>query len=97
MAPEKSYINFADFGSAKELATYLQYLDQNETAYAEYFEWKNYFKVSFDYNRAFCGMCQALNELEFPSKIYENTFDWWKTQGQCLQKGSFPWSANVFG
>ena len=70
------------------------YMNSNVTAYAEYFEWKNYFKVSFDYNRDFCGMCQALNEPDFPSKIYENTFDWWKVQGQCLHIGSFPWSAN---
>ena len=93
-APPKSFINIQDFGSEKELADYLIYLNSNVTAYAEYFEWKNYFKVSFEYNRAFCGMCQALNEPDFPSKIYENTFDWWKVQGQCLQKGSFPWSAN---
>lgn len=45
MAPVKSYINFNEFGSVQKLADYLKYLDQNETAYAEYFEWKQYFKA----------------------------------------------------
>ena len=92
-APAKSFINVEDFNSGKELADYLTYLNSNATAYAEYFEWKNYFKVSFEYNRAFCGLCKALNEPhEFADKVNENTFDWWRTQGQCVKKGSFPWS-----
>jgi hypothetical protein len=34
------YINVDDFKSAKDLAGYLNYLNQNETAYLEYFKWK---------------------------------------------------------
>jgi len=45
---------FQDFQSEKELADYLKYLNDNTTAYAEYFEWKNYFNVSFNYNQPFC-------------------------------------------
>ena len=43
-----------DFQSETELANYLKYLNTNTTAYAEYFEWKNYFNVSFNYNQPFC-------------------------------------------
>lgn len=35
-----SYIDCHDFSNAQELADYLSYLDQNHTAYLEYFEWK---------------------------------------------------------
>ncbi len=72
------------------------YLDSNVTAYSEYFEWKNYFKVSFDYNRVFCRMCEALNDPDpdpdSPRKVKRNISRWWRTQGRCRQKGSFPWS-----
>ena len=43
-----------DFQSENELANHLKYLNNNTTAYAEYFEWKNYFNVSFSYNQPFC-------------------------------------------
>lgn len=35
-----SYINANRFGSARELAAYLHYLNENQTAYEEYFKWK---------------------------------------------------------
>ncbi|KAL5969431.1 Glycoprotein 3-alpha-L-fucosyltransferase A [Taenia solium] len=40
--PPHSYINLDDFKSITELAEYLLYLDRNDTAYAEYFAWKEY-------------------------------------------------------
>jgi len=39
-APDHSYINANDFGSAKELAEYLEFLDKNDDAYEEYLAWK---------------------------------------------------------
>ena len=35
-----SYINTFNYNSPKSLANYLNYLDQNDTAYLEYFNWK---------------------------------------------------------
>ncbi len=35
--PPQSYINVDDFRSIRELATYLKYLDRNDTADAAYF------------------------------------------------------------
>ena len=37
---KKFFINANDFKSAKSLADYLSYLNDNTTAYLEYFEWK---------------------------------------------------------
>lgn len=45
MAQPHSYINAENFKSAKHLADYLIYLNENETAYLEYFQWKkDYYK-----------------------------------------------------
>lgn len=43
--PPHSYINVDDFKSVTELAEYLRYLDKNDTAYAEYFAWKEYGEI----------------------------------------------------
>jgi alpha-1,3-fucosyltransferase len=37
---DKFYINSDNFKTPKDLADYLVYLDRNQTAYLEYFEWK---------------------------------------------------------
>lgn len=37
---ERCFIDVSDFASAKELAEYLLFLDQDDDAYAEYFAWK---------------------------------------------------------
>lgn len=43
--PPHSYINVDNFKTVRELAEYLQYLDKNHTAYAEYFAWKKYGRI----------------------------------------------------
>lgn len=40
MSPPNSYINAQLFKSPKDLAEYLIYLNENDTAYLEYFKWK---------------------------------------------------------
>ena len=60
-APVKSFIDVRDFKSIAHLAEYIKYLDQNETAYSEYFEWKNYFSVvDEDVKKGFCHLCQVI-------------------------------------
>ena len=39
LAPTKSFIHAEDFESPSKLATYLLYLNKNDTAYREYFQW----------------------------------------------------------
>ena len=38
--PEKSVIFMEDYGSMEDLADHLDYLDENDTAYLEYFQWR---------------------------------------------------------
>nr|CAB3247556.1 alpha-(1,3)-fucosyltransferase 6-like [Phallusia mammillata] len=40
MAPPHSFIHTEDFASPAELTKYLMYLDKNDTAYREYFKWR---------------------------------------------------------
>jgi hypothetical protein len=46
MAPKKSFINVDDFQTVDEFVRHVRFLAENATAFAEYFEWKNYFKVT---------------------------------------------------
>ena len=91
MMPKKSFIDIREYESAEKLANYLKYLDSNETAYAEYFEWQKYFKVNVDFSSAFCNLCQALHEDSTP-KVYEDMGQWWDTESQCNQGKTFIWT-----
>uniref|UniRef100_A0A0K2U8D5 Fucosyltransferase n=1 Tax=Lepeophtheirus salmonis TaxID=72036 RepID=A0A0K2U8D5_LEPSM len=69
ISPPHSFINVRDFKSPKDLAEYLTYLDKNDTAYAEYFQWKLYghYKVSSvtqEAQKTLCHLCNKLNNLE---------------------------------
>ena len=41
--PEDSYINALDFATSKDLADHILYLDSNDDAYNEYFQYVTYF------------------------------------------------------
>ena len=44
LAPPHSYINAEDFSSTKELAKYLKTVASNDTLFASYFWWRDYYK-----------------------------------------------------
>ena len=57
-----SYIDVNHFGSIKELADYLLYLDRNDDAYNKYFAYKTAYE---DGNEDFyCSICEKLNSEE---------------------------------
>ncbi|CAJ0607771.1 unnamed protein product [Cylicocyclus nassatus] len=47
LAPPNSFIAADDFETTKDLADHLHYLMRNKTAYAEYFNWRQDYKVVF--------------------------------------------------
>ena len=65
-----------DFSNIKDLAAELEYLNNNETAYNEYFWWTEHYKVSgvWDNLRSSqCDLCEKLNlarqgKINFPKK-----------------------------
>ena len=91
IAPERSYIDAGRFKSPEALAKYMQYLDQNDTAYAEYFEWKPYFNITL-YSAVFCQICEALNDPHRPAKTYPDLEQLWLKDSHCKRKGTLPWS-----
>lgn len=58
-----SYINIFDFPSIERFVAYIQYLNSNDTAYNEYFSWKDKFKVVVANHRA-CLVCKRLWDIE---------------------------------
>jgi hypothetical protein len=92
IAPVHSYIDSRNFSTAEKLAEYLVYLDRNNTAYAEYFEWKKFFRVNQDGNFAYCQLCKALNDATMPEKVYVDMPKWFEQEANCIKSGNFPWS-----
>lgn len=86
-APPHSYINALDFPSVHHLANYLIQLDQNDTLYNQYFDWKSHYEVYLDveFKRGMCNLCSALHQaahFERP-QVYENLNDWWSKRSRC--------------
>ena len=79
-----SFINAADFDSVKDLADYLKYLDKNETAYNQYFQWKTKYKV-VKYEFWLCQLCKALHDPTKPPKIYHKMSEYWGRYGGSCQ------------
>ena len=86
VAIPRSFINVEDFGTVKALADYLNYLDKNDTAYNEYFNWKNEYKLDNDLGWPFpdifvCEICKKLH-TEDNRKTYDRLSDFW-SWGHC--------------
>ena len=74
VAPTKSFIHSSDFASPEELVDYLQHLINNETAYAEYHEWRTWIQhperieerlrmENRDNDlRSYCKLCSIIQE-----------------------------------
>ncbi|XP_018019640.1 alpha-(1,3)-fucosyltransferase C-like [Hyalella azteca] len=67
--PKGAYIDVMDFASVQDLASYLLYLDSNDTAYNEYFRWKEEGYKALEgqhevYKQTFCDVCERLHEAE---------------------------------
>ncbi|XP_078357846.1 3-galactosyl-N-acetylglucosaminide 4-alpha-L-fucosyltransferase FUT3-like [Oculina patagonica] len=77
-----SFINAADFDSVKDLADYLKYLDKNDTAYNQYFQWKTKYKV-VKYQFWLCQLFKALQDPTKPNKIYHKLSEFWGVKGSC--------------
>ena len=77
-----SYINVLDFKTVKDLADYLHYLDQNNTAYNEYFKWRQ--KYQRVWLNDFCSFCEVLSS-DSPKGL-GNLTEFLVTQGKCNEK-----------
>lgn len=79
-----SYISISDFSSIESLANHIKYLDKNDTAYNEYFQWKSkYERKNPDW---VCQLCENLYNDQLPSKVYVNLKDFWAKDTSCLKE-----------
>ncbi len=62
-APKSAYIDYRDYETPGHLAKYLKYLDNNSTAYNEYFNWKKWIEkvVEVPFQGYLCETCVMLN------------------------------------
>ncbi|XP_040574510.1 alpha-(1,3)-fucosyltransferase C [Lepeophtheirus salmonis] len=84
IAPPHSYISVYDHANPKKVAKYLQYLDDNDEKYAEFFWWKDYYEIrnqAEDRAQSYCKLCEDL--WNSPPKVYDNIENWWVRQSFC--------------
>jgi len=92
IVPPKSVIFMEDYKSMDDLADYLDYLDKNDTAYLEYFQWRktdlsNVFSENVRDQRWFsigsCNLCSFIHEnneqeksSEEKRKVVKSIYSW---------------------
>ena len=79
-----------DFYSPKNLADYLIYLDQNQTAYNSYFKWKKYISALnakfHGFRSTLCNMCiylQLENFFGIKSSRIDDVATYWGLEDNC--------------
>lgn len=89
LCPPNSFIHVDDFESPAELARYLSFLLNNDTAYNSFFEWKRKYKVLNEHgyfgspSLHVCRMCEALNRKSAAPKIYTDLSSFWNPKSDC--------------
>ena len=84
IGPRNSYIHVDDFSNPKELAEYLLKLDQNDTLYNEYFQWKGtgYFLKNTKY---LCRICALLHAPDIATWSSRNEYrGHWNRDQACI-------------
>uniref|UniRef100_A0A183DDX5 Fucosyltransferase n=1 Tax=Gongylonema pulchrum TaxID=637853 RepID=A0A183DDX5_9BILA len=93
--PPHSFIAVDDFETVGQLASYLEYLMRNTSAYREYFEWRREYKVIFLDGRnhdelerpwGFCQLCRLLWMEPRPQFTLKNFDDFWNKT--CESRGA---------
>jgi len=66
--PKSGYINVLDYETPETLANYLYYLNNNKTAYNNFFNWKRY--INFELNPPVMGyLCEMCIQLHLEDQI----------------------------
>ena len=80
--PDGSYINAADFSSAKELTDFMKKLGSDEEEYIKYLKRKDKYSVKerdYVFRDAMCNICNKLNNLDKYRKSYDDFIKWMGT------------------
>ncbi|XP_045174448.1 glycoprotein 3-alpha-L-fucosyltransferase A-like [Mercenaria mercenaria] len=82
VAPHYSFIHVDEYTSPRELAEYLNDLDQNDDIYNEYFKWKG--TGSFINTYFWCRVCAMLHDTSRAHTNYGNIEEWWRGRDVCI-------------
>lgn len=82
--PTSAYIDVRNFTSPKTLAEYLHYLDGNNTAYLEYFQWRQY-ALHIKLPKYMCELCLKLflDDRDGKQQSLEQIDQYWNKDKQC--------------
>uniref|UniRef100_UPI003AAB496E alpha-(1,3)-fucosyltransferase 7-like n=1 Tax=Centroberyx gerrardi TaxID=166262 RepID=UPI003AAB496E len=77
VAPPNSFIHVDEFASVEDLGKYLKRLAEDKESYADYFSWKQHWKVKLhtDWRERLCRICSQYNSLP-QQKIYSDLEAW---------------------
>uniref|UniRef100_A0A3P9M6A5 Fucosyltransferase n=1 Tax=Oryzias latipes TaxID=8090 RepID=A0A3P9M6A5_ORYLA len=77
VAPPHSFIHVNEFASVRELGEYLRELAKDKKRYAEYFNWKQWWKVKLyvDWRERLCNICSQVSGLP-QNKLYSDIHTW---------------------
>ncbi len=79
------YLLRTNFEDPSELAHTLKELATDDSKYAEYFWWKDYYSISTDHDnmaRVFCDVCRRLHQ-DRQEQIYDDLEEWWVRKARC--------------
>ena len=71
--PEHSLIDIHDFSSTKDLAKHLLSIDQNDTAFMEYFAWKRSHTCQFNHNFLYQEITAAAKQVYGKQSVVNST------------------------
>lgn len=84
-APHRSYLHVDNFKSVKELANYLNVLDNNDKLYNHFFEWKG--TGEFIDTKFLCRACALLHDDYYFKSGWKSSVrdltSWWNGPGTC--------------
>ncbi|CAF1149305.1 unnamed protein product [Rotaria sp. Silwood1] len=82
--PSTGYIDVRNFTTPRELATYIDYLDKNTTAYLEYFQWRQY-ALHIKMPKYMCELCLKLflDDKDHKQQSLEHIDQYWNRNTQC--------------
>ncbi|XP_033726433.1 alpha-(1,3)-fucosyltransferase C-like [Pecten maximus] len=74
--PPNSYIDTIKFDNISSLAAFQMELANNQTAFENYFQWRQYYYNEPTGNRAFCQLCAEAHKVQIKHRLYDNLDSW---------------------
>ena len=81
--PQKSFIFAEDFKSPKQLANYLHKIDQNDTLFNEFFQYRKYSYVEEEFSPPWCELCRKIHFTHDEKPTWYDDVNFWWHEDSC--------------